>query len=229
MRKTVLITGGSEGLGKEVASVLRNDYNVIILSNHEESLKKSEEELKVPAVFCDITDPEAIEKSVKEISEIYGGIDILINNAGIWLGGELDSSSYDDIARVLMVNALGTIYMTKAVLPFMKKKGSGKIINIGSINGVETKTDRSVYIASKWAVTGFTKAMRKELEKYGIAVIGLQPGLMRTELHRKAGTERDYTCAMSVKDVAKVVEFAAGLENIVLEQVVFRNLHCEIF
>lgn len=224
-KKTYLITGGSQGLGYEIAKLLAPENNVIIFTNHKPSLDEAIAKLKVDGYLCDITDPTQLEKNIAEI----GKIDVLINNAGVWAGGPLIESDYMNIAKVIMVNTVGTIYATKAVLPVMLKQKFGKIINIGSTNGIEAKADRSVYAASKWAITGFTAALRKELEPEGISVIGINPGLMETTLHKNAEAERDYACAMKPEKVAELVKFVAELKDIVVENLTFRNLHCEFY
>jgi short-subunit dehydrogenase len=228
MNKVVLITGGSQGLGREIAEQLSSDYTVVILTNDQPSLESAKNDLKVDSYFCDVTDPVQIEKTVGEILSKFGRIDVLVNNAGVWAGGELDNNSYSDIARVLMVNTAGTMYMTKAVIPVMKKQGSGRIVNIGSTNGIETKSDRSIYIASKWAVNGFSGALRKELEKYKIGVSCVNPGLVETNLHKNGGSTRDYSCAMKAGEAAKVVAMAVRSEPLI-ENMVFRNLNCESY
>jgi NAD(P)-dependent dehydrogenase (short-subunit alcohol dehydrogenase family) len=153
-RKVILITGGSEGLGLEIATKLRAENEVVVLSNNK----------SVDGFYCDITNPVQIETVVSEVVAKFGRIDCLINNAGVWVGGELDTNSYDQIAKVVLVNTIGTINMTKAVIPVMKKQAGGKIITICSYDGTITKPERGPYVASKWAITGFTGSMRKELE-----------------------------------------------------------------
>jgi short-subunit dehydrogenase len=221
--KVILITGGSEGLGKEIATKLCKDNNVVILSNHQDTLEDCAKELGCDKYFCDITNVENIKSVIFEIEDKYKKIDVLINNAGVWAGGELDDNDYSDIARVILVNTVGTINMTKAVLPFMKKEKAGKIININSVNGLEVKPERSIYIASKWAITGFTKAMSKELEKYNIKVIGIYPGLMKTNLFKNACAQRDMAEAMDPEKVARIVEMAVLFDDINLDEVVFRK------
>lgn len=227
-KKVVLITGGSQGLGKDLAVRLLAQYEVVVLSNDKVSLEKTAEELKCHAYLCDITDVSSVQKTVQEIVGKLGHIDVLINDAGVWVGGDLDENDYSDIARVMLVNSVGTINITKAVVRVMKKQRSGKIINIGSIDGIETKAERSIYSASKWAITGFTKALAKDMEKYNVAVIGIYPGLIDTGLFANSGAERDMTFAMKPVQVSKIVEFILSFDDIVFDQVVFRNLHFKV-
>ena len=229
MKEVVLITGGSDGLGLEISKKLCGEFTVVALSNKKESLDNLKTKIDCETEFCDVTDPTHIEQILNIIVEKYGRIDYLINNAGVWVGGELTQNTYDQISAVIAINVVGTINMTKAVLPHFIKNKSGKVINIISTNGIETKPERSVYCASKWAITGFTGSLRKELQKYGISVIGINPGLMRTNLHTTAGAERDMTNAMEVSEVANIVEFVLKQKNITIEQITFRSIEAEIF
>ncbi|MFH1648236.1 MAG: SDR family oxidoreductase [Patescibacteria group bacterium] len=213
--KKVLITGGAQGLGKEIAEQLKGDYDVMVLDIVESTLEG------VKSYICDITDVNQVKKVISEIGEI----DILINNAGVYVSGELTDTDYNDIAKVMLVNAVGTMNITKAVLPQMKERKSGKVVFIGSIRGIEGKEERSVYCASKWAVTGFLKSLRKEVEKYDIEVIGLYPGLMKTNLFENAGIERDTSEAMDPKEVAEVCKKSIEDDGLVMEDIVFRKLH----
>ena len=232
--RIAIVTGGSQGFGKAMAEELAKEgAHVIVVNRTAEKGIETAREInskggKASAIACDVSKMGDVENLVDRVKGEFQRIDILINNAGVWAGGALDTNSYDDIAKVLMVNTLGVIYATRAVLPLMKKQGFGKIINIGSTNGIETKPDRSVYIASKWAITGFTGALRKELEQFNISVMGINPGLMSTNLHKNGGVERDYTCAMDPVEVSKVIQFAVDMKDIVIENITFRNLHCEL-
>jgi len=108
----------------------------------------------------------------------------------------------------------------------MKKQKNGKIVNVISVDGFEGKAERSVYGSSKWAIAGFTESLRKELEKYNISVVGLYPGVMKTNLFKNAGVvDRDLQKAMDPKEVAKIVEFSINTDSICLEKIVFRSLH----
>jgi NADP-dependent 3-hydroxy acid dehydrogenase YdfG len=189
--KHILITGGSDGLGKATArKLIAKDYEVTILANDEARTKAAAEELKCKYVVADVADNAQVEKAIQEA----GDIDILINNAGIWIQGALETNNADYIHKVIEVNTLGTIYCTHAVLPGMKQRGKGRIINVISQAGLNAKAERSVYHASKWAITGFTKSMQQELKPAKIAVTGFYPGAMG--LFDKTGNSRDMSRAL---------------------------------
>jgi len=103
--------------------------------------------------------------------------------------------------------------MTKAVVPAMKQQKSGLIININSQGGLYAKAERSVYTASKWAVTGFTKAMQPELAPFGIAVTGIYPGMLKTDMFNKMGIDKDMSKGLDTKEVAKTVEFLLSFDT----------------
>jgi short-subunit dehydrogenase len=219
--KTILITGGSDGLGKAIASRLTVNNKVIILSPHEDKLRQAAEELGCEYKVCDVRDYAQIEKTVQEI----GTIDCLVNNAGLWIEGPLDENNPQQIHEVLEVNTLGTINMTKAVTPTMKQQKSGRIINVISQAGLHAKPERSIYTASKWAITGFTKSIQAELAPFGVGVTGLYPGKLRTDLFSKAGVEKNMDDALDTDEVAKAVEFILGLESTtLLPEVGIKNL-----
>lgn len=207
--KTILITGGSEGLGKAIAARLAPNNKVIILSPNEEKLKAAAAEVGCEYKVCDVRDYNVVEKTVKQI----GALDCLVNNAGLWIQGLLEENDPARIHEVIEVNTLGVINMTKAVIPAMKQQRSGLIININSQGGLYAKAERGVYTASKWAVTGFTKAMQPELAPYGIAITGIYPGMMKTNMFSKMGIEKDMSKALEPDEVAKTIEFLLGFDK----------------
>lgn len=145
-----------------------------------------------------------------------GPVDCVINNAGLWIEGPLDELDPARIHEVLEVNTLGTINLTKAVLPGMKQQKAGRIININSQAGLYTKAERGVYNASKWAITGFTKSLQEELAPFGIGVTGMYPGKLNTDLFKKAGNEKNMADALDPTEVAKTIEFILGLDDTTL-------------
>lgn len=207
--KTILITGGSDGLGKAIATRLAPNNKVFILSPHEEKLRKAAQEIGCEYKVCDVRDYGQLEKVVTEI----GTIDCLVNSAGLWIQGTLEESKPDYIQDVMDVNAVGTINATKAVIPGMKQQGSGLIVNIISQAGWYAKAERSVYTASKWAITGFTKAIQAELAPLGICVTGLYPGMLKTDMFTKMGIEKDLSKGLNTEEVAKTIEFILSFDK----------------
>lgn len=215
MKKIIVITGGSDGLGKSIAKEL-NDNNVIILSRDYDKLEKTAEELDCDFMTCDVTDPGSIEKVIKNIIDKYGKIDVLINNAGVWLAGDLTECSYDKISNCIDVNTKGPIYMTKAVLPSMYERKEGLIINVCSQASFDCDDFSPVYNASKWAMRGFNRSIQKDASKKGIKVTGFYPGFMQTKLFAKAGNDYDTSTGHETEKVAKAVRFIVDCEDDVI-------------
>lgn len=207
MKRVVVISGGSDGLGYRIAELLTSDHEVVILSYDEARLAKAAGELGCAAEVCDVADAAAVERAVKNIVKKFGRIDVLVNNAGIWIEGKIEDNDPADIKRLLEVNTLGAILMARAVMPTMKKQKQGTIVNVISQAGMYGKAERAVYNASKFAVTGFTKSLEMEVKKDGIRVMGLYPGFMKTRLFDKAKTPKDMTGALDPTEVAKTVKF----------------------
>lgn len=213
MQKIIVISGGSEGLGKEIARVLTGEHKVIILSSNKTKLAETAGEIGCEFKQCDVSDYQNCSTVIEKIIQKYKKIDCLINNAAIWIEGELDTNEPDRIAKVLNVNTTGLIFLTKAVVPFMKKEKKGLIINIISQAGLYGKRERSVYDASKWAVTGFTKSLQPELSKYGVVVTGIYPGKMNTKMFEKIGIHKDMSDSIDPVVVAKTIKFLLSFEN----------------
>lgn len=204
-KKTVVIAGGSEGLGKAVAKRMITAGNrVIIISRSEKKLKATSTELGCEYRVCDVSDFQQIEKIAVEI----GNVDILVNSAGVWIEGPLMENSYEKIQEVFSVNTLGTIFVCKAIIPFMKS--GGVIVNVVSQGGIYVKAGRSVYYSSKWAITGFTKCLEIDLASAGIKVVGIYPSLMKTNMFVTAGVNKDISKGLEPDDVAKAIEFAVS-------------------
>lgn len=220
MKKVVLISGGSDGLGRSIAEQLKSTYEVIILSPHKEKLEAVAAELDVDYYVVDVADYHAVEQVVADILQKHGRIDCLVNNAGLWIQGPLAENSPDRIKEVLEVNTLGTVNLSKAVIPSMKAAQRGLIINIISQAGFYAKAERTIYTASKFAITGFTKSLESELSPYGIAVTGLYPGKLKTKMFEKMGIEKDMSDALDPAVVAKTVEFVLSLgPDVVLPEI----------
>ena len=211
MPKIIVISGGSDGLGREIAQTLSVINQVVILARNEEKLKVTAAQINADFVVADVSDYASVEKAIAHVVTKYGRIDCLINSAGVWAQGQITDNSPEEIENVLGVNTKGTIFLCKAVIPQMRKQKEGTIINIISQDGLTAKENRSLYHASKWAITGFTKCLQKDLSQENIRVTGVFPGLMATSLFEKQGIKRDLSHALDLSEVAKMVEFVINL------------------
>lgn len=223
--KVIVITGGTDGLGKEIASVLSPNNSVIILSPTVEKLKNASKEINSDYENCDISKWGDIKRSVASIINKYKRIDCVISCAAIWIQDELDTNDPIRIKRTIEVNLTGQILLTKAFIPQMKKQKEGLFIFINSQAGLYHKAERSVYNASKWGLTGFTKSLQAELAKYGIGVTGIYPGKMNTKMFEKMGIQKDMSDSLDPVYVAKIIEFVLEQpNNVVFPEIGIKNI-----
>lgn len=215
--RNIIITGGDDGLGKAIAKLLSDKNNIITISKTEENAMKISKEIPSAECYaCDITKPAEVDKTVKTIIENQGDIDILINNAGVWLAGDLTENSYEQISNCIDVNTKGPIYMTKAILPNMYEQGKGLIINVCSQASFDSDDFSTVYNASKWAMRGFNRSIQKDVSKKGIKVTGFYPGFMQTNIFKKAGNDYDTSTGLEVEKVARAIEFIINCDEDVI-------------
>lgn len=227
MKKTVFISGATSGIGSACAErFAKENYNIIITGRRKDRLNSFAQVLKdsydidVHSLCFDVQDREAVFAAVQQLPAAWQQINILINNAGLALGKEaFDEADMNDWETMLKTNVHGLLYLTRAVLPFLKKTGEAHIINMGSIAGKEVYENGNVYCASKFAVDAINKSMRIDLMKHGIKVTGIHPGAVETEfsLVRFKGDEQKATAAyenfvpLTAEDIADTVFYCASL------------------
>jgi short-subunit dehydrogenase len=185
--KVVLITGGSRGLGLLLARELAQEgARIALCARDEEELASAKDELHiryradVATFICDVTDRGQVEAMVARVKRRLGDIDVLINNAGQIQVGPLEEMTIEDYEEAMKIHFWAPLYTTLAVLPDFRAKKSGRIGNISSIGGKISAPHLAPYTASKFALTGLSHGLRVELEKAGIYVTTIIPGLMRT-------------------------------------------------
>lgn len=206
-KNVILISGGSEGLGYAIAEKFSKIHTVIILARNAQKTKKAAKELGCDFVIADVSDTGQVARAVSAVIKKHKKIDYLVNNAGLWIEGPLEKNNPKRIKEVIDVNTTGTILLTRSVLPYMRARKRGRIIMVNSQSGFYGKGERSVYNASKWAITGFTKSLQMELAGSAITVTGFYPGSMKTKLFEKAGIKKDTSKAMTVADAVRAVQF----------------------
>ncbi len=184
--QVVLITGGSRGLGLLLArEFAKAGCRLVLCARDERQLEAARQELtasgaEVLARRCDVADEGAVGALVAAATERFGGIDILVNNAGIIQVGPLSAMTARDFERAVQINFLGSVHTTLAVLPQMRARGAGRIVNITSIGGKVAVPHLLPYDCAKFALVGFSEGLRAELAGTGISVTTVVPGLMRT-------------------------------------------------
>src|ERR1043165_4663373 len=190
--KTVLITGGSRGLGLVMArEFAREGARLVLCARDEQELQQAKTDVEefggeVMTVVCDVTDRQAVNEMIAAVNDQFGAVDVLVNNAGIIQVGPLEGMTMEDLERAMQAHFWGPLNTIFAVLPAMREKKSGRIVNISSIGGKVSVPHLVPYSASKFALVGLSKGLRAELMKDGIKVTTVCPGLMRTGSPRNA-------------------------------------------
>ena len=208
--KVALITGGASGIGAAIAAKLAEGGAEVWIADRQASMG---EELatqlrargaKAHAVELDVRSFPAFERAVADVIETSGQIDFLFNNAGIGIGGEIDSFTIDDWNNIIDVNLRGVINGIQAAYPVMIKQGSGHIVNTASLAGLITMTAQAGYSATKSAVVALSKTLRLEAERYGVSVSVLCPGVVRTPI--LSGGRYGYNTTVSSEEMAGLGE-----------------------
>lgn len=179
--QVVLVTGASSGIGKATAKSLLEDGHVVYVAARRVERMDDLQELGAIPLAMDISKDDQIRTVVERIHECHGGVDVLVNNAGFATYGAMEDTSLDDARYQFEVNLFGLARLTQLLLPTMRAKGAGKIINISSIGGKIYSPLGSWYHATKHALEGWSDALRLEVSPFGIDVIIVEPGLIETE------------------------------------------------
>lgn len=207
--KAVVITGGSRGLGLALARQFAlEEARLAICGRDPDSLERARESLEragaeVLALTCDVTDRDSVGEMLDEVRHRYRSVDVLVNNAGVIEVGPAVTMSVADYEEAMATNFWGMLYPTLGVLPEMRARGTGRIVNITSIGGKLGIPHLLPYSASKFAAVGFSQGLRAEVASDGVKVVTVCPGLMRTGSPRNAifrGQHRSEYAWFSISD-----------------------------
>jgi NAD(P)-dependent dehydrogenase (short-subunit alcohol dehydrogenase family) len=185
-QKVAVVTGSSSGIGLETSLLLaKNGFLTFATMRNVDKGKElgaqaAREKLPIKIVQLDVTDDKSVQSAVEKILSEAGRIDVLVNNAGYGLGGAFEDSSMQEIRDQYETNVFGLMRMTQAVLPAMRKQKSGTIINISSAAGRIGYPGASIYISTKFAIEGMSEALAYEVDPFGIKVVLVEPGVIRT-------------------------------------------------
>ncbi|MBI3883726.1 MAG: SDR family NAD(P)-dependent oxidoreductase [Sphingobacteriales bacterium] len=187
--KIAFITGTSAGIGEATANLLATQgFDLILTGRRKERIEQLAHNLatlhgiKTLALVFDVRNHEEVKDAIEGLSEYWKNIDVLVNNAGLASGlASLVEGNVNDWETMIDTNVKGLLYVSKYVLPLLKNKGQGHVINIGSIAGKEVYVNGNVYCATKHAVDAISKGMRIELAPFGVKVTAIHPGAVETE------------------------------------------------
>lgn len=217
--KVILVTGAARGLGAAICRILSEDGAIMIATDVNASLlEKTVNEItsqgkKAFAYTLNVTNENNVEETVKKIVNDHGKIDVIINNAGVDFTKSIEEMSYSEWRQVIDVNLTGPFIMTKVVYPYMKKNGSGHIINITSTASKRAWPNASAYHASKWGLSGFSHAIHSEARKDKIKVTALVAGGMQTPFLLDRFPDIDLNLLQNPENVAESIRYVLTQPN----------------
>jgi NAD(P)-dependent dehydrogenase (short-subunit alcohol dehydrogenase family) len=189
---SVVVTGGTDGLGRAIAILLsENGYRVFACGRSRQKLAALEKlarerQLSLQAIVLDVCDEVSAERAMSEIERCASAVDVLVNNAGIAIVAAMEEIALEDVRKQFETNVLGAIRMSQLVLPGMRQRRRGRIINMSSLSGKVAHPLYGAYSASKHALEAISDAMRLELHPFGIGVVLIEPGYIATNIKRAA-------------------------------------------
>lgn len=182
MTKTVLITGSSSGIGKMIAAYFQAmGWNVAATMRTPEKETELTELENIKCIRLDVTDEASIKSAIDETIKTFGGIDVVVNNAGFGAIGPFEAASNDQIKQQFDTNVFGIMNVTRAILPYFRNKRNGVIINVSSAGGRMTWPLYALYHGTKWAVEGFSESLQYELRPFNIRIKIIEPGAIKSD------------------------------------------------
>jgi 3-oxoacyl-[acyl-carrier protein] reductase len=209
--KSAVVTGSTKGIGRAVAeSLAREGVNVCVSARDVDEIKRAVDELsdlgdaQVTGAVCDVRDYESVRALFAHAVAELGGVDVLVNNAGVGLFGRVEEMPPEDFRAVLETNLFGVFHCCHEAIPLMKERGGGYIINISSLAGANPHPEMAAYNASKFALNGFSEALMQEVRQDGIKVSYVMPGSVNTAFGGDAPDESK-SWQLQPADIARVV------------------------
>lgn len=221
--KHIIITGVSRGIGLELSKIL-TEKGAHVYGWGRNAPKYSNERFHF--IKCNVQDENSVNFAATQTLQMSNGrVDGLINNAGLGYFGYLEQQPMDEIKTMIDTNLYGVIYATRSVLGVLKAQGSGHIINISSIAGIEGYSQVSVYCATKYAITGYSEALYKELRDFGVKVTCIHPGSTQTNFFDNVESIKAHDNMLSPAEVAQNICFILeSSDNFLTNSIVFRPL-----
>lgn len=210
--KTAIVTGASSGIGKAIAQKLAAEHiQVVLVARSKDKLISIAEEInkqgngKVIAISADVSKRDEVESMVHQAREVFGSIDMYVNNAGLMLNAVVTEGELDEWEQMVDVNIKGVLYGLHQVIPEMVQQQYGHIINISSVSGSEVTKTSTVYSATKFAVRAISMGLEKELAHTGVKVTNVSPGMVDTRLIENNHSKRT---PLDTADIANAVYYA---------------------
>ena len=204
--KVAIVTGGNRGIGRGIAEALAKEgMRVALTARTLEAAEKTAKEIGGSArgYACDVRQWPQVQAVYAAVEKDFGGLDVLVNNAGVGVFGPIADLSVEDWHAVIETNVNGVFYCTKLAIPQMKKRGGGYIFNVSSLAGRNAFPMAGAYCASKHAVNGFSEVLFQEVRDDGIRVTYLMPGSVATDFGRGSAAKQDW--ALQAEDVGEMV------------------------
>ena len=187
MEKVILITGASSGIGKETAKLFQaKNWKVAATMRAPENAEDLQRIADLECLRLDVTEPESIKAAIGRTIELFGQIDVVLNNAGYGLSGPFEAASPEQIERQFETNVLGVMNVCRELLPYFRERKKGMIVNVASVGGRMTFPFYSLYHSTKWAVEGFSESLQYELEQFNIRVKLIEPGPIKTDFYDRS-------------------------------------------
>ncbi len=206
---SALVTGGSSGIGLAIARVLKEEgFDLTLASRTAEKVEAAAEQLGVDAVAADVAKPEDCERAVEQHVERHGGLDVLVNSAGIGIAARLEEAQLKHIDRQLAINVRGLALVTRAAIPHLRAS-RGWIVNLASIAGTGPVPVLPIYAATKAAVISLTQSLNEDLDADGVRAIAICPGFVDTPMAEYSGLSGDEM--IQPEDCAEVVRMCLRL------------------
>ncbi|MGB9179399.1 MAG: SDR family oxidoreductase [Pyrinomonadaceae bacterium] len=209
--KTAIVTGSTKGIGRAIAeALLREGMNVCVSARKSDEVERAVSELGdvgeggLTGAVCDVRDYEEVKALVEHTVAEFGGVDVLVNNAGVGFFGTVEAMSPEDFRAVLETNVFGVFYCCHEAIPQMKKRSGGYIINISSLAGTNAHPQMAAYNASKFGLNGFSEALMQEVRQDNIKVSYIMPGSVNTHFgNDEPSAEQSWQ--LQPADIARVV------------------------
>lgn len=209
--KKAVVTGGTKGIGRAIAEALiRASVDVSISARHEDEIKRATSDLneigpgRCIGFVCDVRDEAQVRSFFEKTVSALGGLDILINNAGVGIFAPVELTSGDDFRAVIETNLCGVFYCCHEAIPLLKQRGGGYIINLSSLAGVNAHPKMAAYNASKFGLNGFSEALMQEVRHDGIKVSYIMPGSVNTHFGGDEPSD-EKSWQLQSEDIAQVV------------------------